>query len=137
MLDKALMIILAMYAMSICYITVEYTLVDVMHITVTNYRGEALSGSLVSTVMNMDVFNDQSALIINGTFNQNTTDYNRVETSITAAAAVAWNLIILLTGTYIFALLYFLGVPTPFIAGMVILYMLLLARAIFGYLNRV
>lgn len=137
MIDKALMIIIVMYATSIAFLTVEYTIVDVMHVEVTNYRGETLNGTLVETWMNMEVFNEQSQLIINGTFNQNTTDYNRVETSITAAAAVAWNLIILLTGTQIFALMYFFGVPTPLVGGMVILYMFLLARGIFGYLNRI
>lgn len=137
MLDKALLIIIVMYAISISFLTVEYTIVDVLHVEVTNYRGETLNSTLVETWMDMSVFNEQSQLIINGTFNENTTDYNRVETSITAAAAVAWNLIILLTGTQIFALMYFFGVPFPLVAGMVILYMLLLARAIFGYINRV
>ena len=137
MLDKALLVIISMYAISIAFLTIEYTVVDVLDIEVTNYRGETLNGTLIETWMNMDTFNDQSTLIINGTFNENTTDYNRVETSVTAAAAVAWNLIILLTGTQIFALMYFFGVPSPLVAGMVILYMLLLARAIFGYINRV
>lgn len=137
MIDKALFIILAMYAISVCYITVEWAIVDVIHVNVTNYRGEVLNSTIVGTYMNMDLFNSQTTLIINGTFNQNTTDYNRVETSITAAAAVAWNLIILLTGTAIFTLLYFLGVPLPLVLGLVVLYLFLLARAIFGYLNRV
>lgn len=126
-----------MYAISIAFLTVEYTLVDVMHVEVENYRGETLNGTLVSTYMNMDTFNAQTLLIINGTFNENTTDYNRVETSVTAAAAVAWNLIILLSGTYIFTIMYFFGVPIPLVIGMVILYIFLLARAIFGYVNRV
>ncbi len=137
MIDKALFMIIVMYGMSVAYLTVEYTLVDVMHVEVTNYNGQILNGTLISSWMDMDTFNAQSALIVNGTFNENTTDYNRVENSVTAAAAVAWNLIILLTGTYIFNLILFLGVPPPLVAGMVILYMLLLARAIFGYVNRV
>ena len=137
MLDKALMMLIIMYATSVAFLTVEYTIVDVLHVEVINYRGQTLNSTLVETWMNMDVFNEQSQKIINGTFNENTTDYNRVETSITAAAAVAWNLIILLTGTQIFALMYFFGVPWPLVGGLVIIYMVLLARAIFGYINRV
>lgn len=137
MLDKALFIILCIYSISIAYITVEWAVVDVMHLTVENYRGEELSASLIGGFMNIDLFNSQTDLIINGTFNQNTTPYNRVETSITAAAAVAWNLIILLSGTAIFTLLYFLGVPLPFVLGLAVIYIFLLARAIFGYLNRI
>lgn len=137
MLDKALFIILCIYAVSLSYITVEWALVDVMHVEVTNYRGEVLSASLIGGFLNIDLFNSQTVLIINGTFDQNTTDYNRVETSVTAAAAVAWNLIILLSGTAIFTLLYYLGVPLPFVLGLAVLYIFLLARAIFGYLNRI
>ena len=137
MLDKALFIILCIYAVSVSYITVEWALVDVMHVTVTNYRGEVLSSTLIGGFMNINLFNTQTQLIINGTFDQNTTDYNRVENSITAAAAVAWNLIILLSGTAIFTLLYYLGVPLPLVLGLAVIYIFLLARAIFGYLNRV
>ena len=137
MLDKALFIIISMYVLSVAFLTVEYTLVDVLHVTVTNYNGDELTGGLVSTWMDMTTVNSQTQMIINGTFNENTTDYNRVETSITAAAAVAWNLIILLTGMYIFNLILFLGVPPPLVAGFVLLYGFLLARAIFGYINRV
>ena len=137
MLDKALFIILCIYAISVSYITVQWAVVDVMHVTVQNYRGETLSASLIGGFMNINLFNSQTQLIINGTFNQNTTDYNRVENSITAGAAVAWNLIILLSGTAIFTLLYFLGVPLPLVLGLAVIYIFLLARAIFGYLNRV
>ena len=137
MLDKALLVIIVMYGMSVAYLSIEYVIVDVFHVPVTNYNGDELDGGLVVTWMQMDKFNSQSLLIINGTFNENTTDYNRVETSVTAAAAVAWNLIILLTGTYIFNLILFMGVPWPFVIGMAVIYMVLLARAIFGYINRV
>ena len=138
MLDKALIVIIFMYGMSVAFLTTEYIIVDVFHLTVTNYAGEELTGTLVVTWMQMDTFNEQSLAIINGTYDPtNGTFYNRVETSVTAAAAIAWNLIIILTGLYIFNFIYFMGVPWPFVIGMAVLYMLLLARAIFGYINRV
>lgn len=138
MLNKSIMIIIFMYTVSISYLTIEYSIVDVFHITVTNFDGDELSGGLVQTWMQMETFNDATEDIINGTYDPtNGTFYNRVETSVTAAAAVTWTLISLLTGLYIFNLIAFLGVPTPFIVGLAILYVILLARTIIGLLQRV
>ena len=137
MIDKALLIIIFMYGASVSYLTVEYMMVDVFHITVTNYNGDVLTGGLVATWMDLTNFNTVSGQIVNGTYmpENATTFYNRVETFTTAAAAVAWNLIELLSGLYIFNLILFLGVPWPFVTGLAVVYMLLLARAIIGYVR--
>jgi hypothetical protein len=137
MIDKSIMIIIFMYAASISFLTVEYMFVDVFHITVTNYNGDELTGSLITTWMDQETFNTVSGEIENGTFNANTTFYNKVETYATAGAAVAWNFITLLSGLYIFNLVIFLGVPLPFVIGIAILYVFLLARTIIGLLQRV
>jgi hypothetical protein len=52
-------------------------------------------------------------------------------------ATMAVTLVELVTGTYVFAILFYLGVPPIFIAGMVILYIALLARAILGWIRGV
>lgn len=125
-----------MYGASISYLTVEYAFVDVFHLTVTNYNGDVLSGGLVETWMDLTTFNEVSGNIVEGNFlGTNTTFYDKVETFTTAAASVAWNLISLLTGLYIFNLVLFMGVPWPFVTGLAILYMILLARAIIGYVR--
>lgn len=126
-----------MYAASIAFLTMEYAIVDVFHITVTNYNGDQLTGGLVTNWMDLTTFNEVSQAIDNGTFNQNTTFYNKVETYATAGAAVAWNFITLLSGLYIFNLIAFLGVPLPFVTGLAILYVFLLARTIIGLLQRI
>ena len=135
MIDKPLVIILFMYCMSISYLTLEYTIVDVYHITVTNYNGEELTGTFVSDWMQMSEFNTLTGDIVQGTFTGNTTFYSKVETFTTAAAAVAWNLISLLSGLYILNLILFLGVPEVLVIGIGILYALLLARSIVGYIR--
>ena len=137
MIDKSIMIIIFMYAASISFLTVEYVFVDVFHITVTNYNGQELTGGLVTNFMDLETFDAVSGAIVNGTFNQNTTFYNKVETYATAGAAVAWNFVTLLSGLYIFNLVIFLGVPLPFVIGIAILYVFLLARTIIGLLQRV
>ncbi len=48
-----------------------------------------------------------------------------------------WELIQLLTGTYIFGFLYLLGVPLIFVTILVVVYFALLARAIVGYIRGV
>lgn len=137
MIDKSIMIIIFMYGASISFLTVEYVMVDVFHIEVTNYQGDQLTGAFVTTQLNLDAFNIVSQEIVNGTFNENTTFYNKVETYATAGAAVAWNFVSLLSGLYIFNLLVFMGVPMPFVIGLAILYVFLLARTIIGLLQRI
>lgn len=137
MIDKSILIIIFMYGASISFLTIEYVMVDVFHITVTNYAGQQMTGAFVTTQLNLEAFNSISQEIENGTFNQNTTFYNKIETYATAGAAVAWNFISLLTGLYVFNLLTFLGVPLPFVTGLAILYVFLLARTIIGLLQRI
>jgi len=127
-----------MYGASISFLTIEYVMIDVFHIEVTNYAGQQLTGAFVTTQLNLEAFNTISQAISNGTYDPtNGTFYNRVETYATAGAAVAWNFVSLLTGLYIFNLLTFMGVPLPFVIGLAILYVFLLARTIIGLLQRI
>ena len=138
MIDKSIMIVLFMYGFSIAFLTVEYVMVDVFHITVTNYAGQQFTGTIVTTQLNMEQFNTISAAIANGTYTPtNGTFYDKVETYATAGAAVAWNFITLLSGLAVFNLLTFLGVPLPFVIGLGMLYVFLLARTIIGLLQRI
>ena len=137
MIDKSIIIIIFMYGASISFLTIEYVMVDVFHITVTNYAGQQLTGAFVTTQLNLDEFNTISEAIDQGTYTQNTTFYDRVETYATAGAAVAWNFISILSGLYIFNLLTFMGVPIPLVTGLAILYVFLLARTIIGLLQRI
>lgn len=126
-----------MYGLSISYLTVEYTFVDVFHLEIRNLDGVLLTGGVVQDWVKLDQLNENTANIINGTFNENTTLYNRVETAVTAGAAVGWNFVLVLTGLYIFNLILFLGVPSPFVVGMAILYVILLARTIVALIRGV
>ena len=127
-----------MYGLSISYLTVEYTFVDVFHLEIQNLDGVTLTGTAVQDWIKLDDLNDNTAEIINGTYTPtNGTFYDRVETSVTAGAAVAWNFITILTGLYIFNLILFLGVPSPLVIGLGILYVILLARTIIALVRGV
>lgn len=138
MIEKSLTIILFMYASSVGLIAGQYILGDVYHIEMKNFNDDVMDADLVSSWMDLTTFNNVTYNIVNGTYypvNATDTFYNKVETFTTAAAAVAWNLISLLSGLYILNLVYFLGVALPIVSGLGILYLLLLSRAIIGYVR--
>ena len=139
MIDKSILIILFMYGLSISFLTVEYMFVDVFHLTIENLSGTTLTGASVSGWMKLSDLNSNTADIINGTYTpvNATTFYDKVETSVTAGAAVAWTFIQILTGLYILNLIYFFGVPLPFVVGFGILYVILLARTIIAMVRGV
>ena len=137
MMEKSLMIIIFMYCASFSVIGVEYVIADVLHMDLVNYAGIPIKDN-VFNFLDEAALNNQTQMIVNGTYepvNATETFYNKVETFTTAAAAVAWNLILILSGTYIFNFMYLMGVPDVFVAIFVSLYVLLLARAIIGYIR--
>ena len=54
-----------------------------------------------------------------------------------AGAQIAWNFFLLLTGTYIFNLLYLFGIPTIFIVAISVPYMFLLINTIIAKIRGV
>ena len=54
---------------------------------------------------------------------------------IATAANMTWEILQILTGTYIFSILALFGIPSIVIAGLVIIYSMLLFRALIGYLR--
>ena len=51
------------------------------------------------------------------------------------AASIAWSLFQLLTGTYVFNILYLFGVPPVFIVPIGIIYMIMLARTVIALIR--
>lgn len=134
MIDKALMIIIFMYAVGFSMLGIQYTLADTFGITMTNMDGVPIKSALHGFIKD-DEINTRTANIISADFQGNSTYYDRVETFTTGAAFVAWELVTLMTGTYIFYIMFLFGVPEIFVLVFVTLYVLLLARAIIGYVR--
>ncbi len=135
MIEKSLMIIIFMYAVSISVIGGQYVMGDVFGVTLTNFEGVPIESSILGFI-NEDEINTRAANIVAANYTtQNGDYYNKIETFTTSAAYVAWELITLLTGTYIFNFLYLMGIPLIFVVGLVMLYVMLLARAIIGYVR--
>ena len=124
-----------MYAASFSILGIQYVLADAFNFTLKNSEGVELKSSILDFI-NQDTLNQVTGEIatVNSTYNST---LDAVENSFNIGINIAFDLLTLLTGTYIFNVLWLLGVPPIFIAGMIILYALLLGRAIIAYVRGV
>jgi hypothetical protein len=146
-MESALKIMLFMWSVSFSVLGGQYIIGDVINVdlqnTWTDFNGDGVIDtsdhvklkSHLLTIIDEDTINETTQNIVTANFTTNSTYYDKVETFTTGAAFVAWELVTLLSGTYIFNLLYLMGLPVMFIAFFVILYLALLARAIIGYVR--
>lgn len=134
MIDNALKIIIFMYAAGFVLLGVQYSLADPFGFEITNLDGVPIKSALHGFIQDEQI-NTRTQNIVSANFQGNSTYYDRVETFTTGAAFVAWELVTLMTGTYIFYIMFLFGVPEIFVLVFVTIYVLLLARAILGYVR--
>ena len=134
MIDKALIVIIFMYAASFSILGIQYTVADVFGHDIKNLDGVPIKSALTGFIK-QDELNLRSASIVSANFTGNSTFYDRIETFTTGAAFVAWELITLMTGTYVFYILILFGVDEIFVLGFLAIYIILLSRAIIGYVR--
>lgn len=130
MIEKALIVIIFMYSVSFSLVGVQFLFGDILGREITTFQGVAIANST------LQITNQTSLNTI--TSNVTSTDPGTITSDpITAAAQIAYQMFLILTGTYVFNLLGLVGVPQPFIVGMVFIYVILMVRAIIGYLRGV
>ena len=138
MIDKALIVIFTFYALGFMMVGMEYSVNQVYHVDlVSPINGQPMPSSAIVGYLQNAEFNEATGEIITANFTTNSTFYNKVETFTTGAAYVAWELIGLMTGTYIFNIMLLMGIPVWFVTAFIALYILLLSRAIIGYVRGV
>jgi hypothetical protein len=129
LIEKALIIMVFMYASSFVALGVQYTIADSFGINLVGPNGDDISSEVIDFVRTGEINTRTDAF----------TDANQTQMGlepITAAAGLVVEIFLLLTGTYIFNLMfYLLGIPPIWIAGFVILYFFLLMRTIVAYLR--
>ena len=125
MRNKALIIWIFMFFFGAMGLVAQYT-ADTIGYTIKNFEGAPLESNILS-IIDIDEINQRTINVVEANFTENTTSYNRVEDPEISGAFVAWEIIQLITGTYIFNLLILFGVPTIMVAPMVVVYVLLLA----------
>ena len=135
MIEKALIAITFMYAVSFSLLAGQFAIGDIYGVTLTTWDGVEIK-SMILTYIRQDTINQVTLAIadINSTRN-NTLD--AVTQSFELGLNLGFELLTLMTGTYIFYILYQLGVPIPMLAGMIAIYVILLGRAIIAYLRGV
>lgn len=117
-----------MYSISFSILGAQFIVGDIMGVEMTDINGDPLKSSILTTIQ-VDQLNTSAQNVIG------TNQTSIVSDPITAAAGIAWELILLMTGTYVFQIAYLLGIPSILVAGMVLLYIILLMRTIIAYLR--
>jgi len=128
MYEKAMVIMVFMYATSFMFLGAQYMVGDVFGITLTNIDGEAIEPNIL-TIIDVDEFNDQTGTVVTSNQTTITTD------PVIAAAGMALEFFQLLTGTYIFNLMSFFGIPNIVVAGFTGLYAFFMIRAVIAILR--
>ena len=128
MLEKSLIVIIFMYSFSFSALGVQYMYADVLGTDIKNFEGVVIKSEILNYV-DMPAVNTATSNIV-GTNSTSVTS-----NPVTAAAGIAWEIIQLMSGTYIFGVLVMLGVPSIIVAGMTILYVFMLARTIIAYIR--
>ena len=127
--------IIFMYFASFGFIGVQYIFADILGITLTSPDGVEIRSSL-SDIVDMDAINEVTTNIANATSSENST-LSAIDNAFQLGYNVGKDLLMLLTGTYIFNVLYLFGIPTIFIVPMVIVYVFLLGRQLIALIRGV
>ena len=109
-------------------LSVQYMYADVLGTDIKNFEGVVMKSELLEYVDTGAINTDTSNIV-------GTNSTTVVNNPVTAAAGIAWEIIQLMSGTYIFGVLVLFGVPSIIVAGMTILYVILLAFTIVSYIR--
>ena len=93
-----------MYAVSFGMLGAQYMMGDVFNITLTNFEGTEIRSNVLN-IIDVDQINESTLNVVNT--NQTTV----LTDPIVGAASIAWEIFLLLTGTYVFNILYFFIMP--------------------------
>ena len=144
MIDKAFLMMVFMYILSFSTMAGIWMFADVLGVELlincsdgcANY-GEPFKPAVLQWLGGGDV-NEILGRSSTGDYtNSDNSPFDRVLNFTTAAAHVAWDVIGLMTGTYFFTFMYFMGVPMIIAGGLMLVYSFFLVRAIFGYIRGV
>ena len=128
MIDNALVVIIFMYVLSFSFLGVQYMLADTLGITMTSISGETLRPNILAST-NIDRLDAIAR-------DASDTSIDAIEDNpVLAAASIAWDILQILTGTYIFTVLLLLDIPHIFVSMIVIIYTLLMVRTVIAYLR--
>jgi hypothetical protein len=106
---------------------------DVMHVQLTNFSGVPIRTDLFANIQTNTLNQEQQAFT-----NQTQPWISQIQNPATylgSAAIIAWDLILLISGFYIFGIMNDMQVPLIFIMGFMALYTFFLGRSIMGFVR--
>ena len=130
-----------MYTASFGMLGTQYILGDVLQIDMVTLvdtedpitgdvtpAGTPIKSQLMGFV-NTGTFNDVAGRVTTGDYtNSDASFFDKVISFSVAAAHIAWDVMSLLSGTYIFNLAFMFGIPFVFVFGFVVIYIFFLIR---------
>lgn len=122
-----------MLAVSIGISVAQFVYADAYHIVLTDFQGKPLK-DIVLQITNVGTINTLQGQ--SNALNSTNIQSNALGVA-SAIAGIAVTLVELVTGTYVFDILYHLGVPVIFVVGMIMIYVALIGRAILGWIRGV
>lgn len=128
--EKSVVIIITMYCLSIMLLVGQWAIVDLMGRQLLDLNGNPLQPTLFSLTNQGQINSIQG----------NVTNTNILQQSInviTTTGLYIFQTIQLLTGTAIFNVLYYLGVPPIMVIGMTIIYIIFLVITVISYVYRI
>lgn len=132
MIDKSIYVIIFVYAASFSFLIIQYIIGDVFGIDMV-VNGVNLQPNILALV-NTGTINSITSDIVNANNTRNDT-LSAIENAYNIGFNVGWDIVTILTGTYIFGVMVLLGVPVVAVAPMVFLYIILLARTIIALIR--
>ena len=125
---KALILIITMYSLSIMLLVGQWAIADVFGITLTDVYGNPLKGTALAVVNVGNINNFQGNVT-------NTNPATLIVNVISTNATMLWQLFQLASGTLIFNVLFYLGVPAIMVVGLTLIYfifvMILVVSAVY------
>lgn len=126
--EKALVIMVFLWASGFGLLSAQYVFADVYHITMVSPVTGAPMKSALLTYFNIDTINKIGLNVTN-------TPRSDIVSNINEFLSIVWEIIQILTGTYVFNLFNLLGIPVITTAGFIVLYLFLLIRAYIAYIR--
>lgn len=133
MINKPLYIIIFVYCVSFSMLGAQF-LADSYGIVMQNQDGEPIKSEVIDNIRitNLNTFSDE--IIANQTQARET---EFTLDPIFAGASIAWELFLLLTGTYVFNIMFQFGIPIIFIIPISAVYLIMLANTLIAKIRGV
>ncbi len=141
MLNRVLWIMMAMWLMSFGLLGAQFLIGDVMQIEMVvscsdntefcqNIKGQPLKPFILGG-LNVDQVNEIVGNTITGNYEPDDGEpFDKIKDFGIAAAFIGWELVTLITGTYIFSFMYLIGVPFIVVTALVFAYGIMVVRSI-------